>query len=533
MSKPYNIKFWLSILFWLFIAIYCDRFYAQNSSNRRIIEEMVDSLNNKGLFFYHDGQFDKAILEVEKAYQLSESIRDDKTTLVILYNLSNIYITSNKLNHAVRTLYQAKELAVQMGDFNMLIHINLNLSVVCKYVHDWDKSVQYTKSALNYVSLANKDSLYIEKRPYIYYALASCYLELEKLELSRKSIENGIAFLRNNQDTTGLFVFHFLEGRYHQKTGDVDKAREYFNLTLREAEENKNHPAAYGSMVESLIGTYDLKIDGVDKLDVLLYAEKINDEFVNSTIFKKKILERKIKNLNFSEKDRAFFASSLLELKEDQHATSLVFRELYQTDLDIVQQRADQTIEGFSNIQKLAFFKSSFVVCLLLIVILSILFYWSRKKRKKQALEIVELQMEKQDRVLSNALLRNTHQEEAYKNMLHKINAAEERGVTIDEIKSLKVMLTSELASEKSWDKFKQQFEKIHPNFYKSLEKKCPAITKNEMKLCVYLKMKLDTKEIASILNVTPETVRKSKYRLKKKIDLDTSVLLDNWIADL
>ena len=73
---------------------------------------------------------------------------------------------------------------------------------------------------------------------------------------------------------------------------------------------------------------------------------------------------------------------------------------------------------------------------------------------------------------------------------------------------------------DKDWDQFKKHFQEVHPDFFKSLTGKFPALTSNDLKLCAYIRINLNNKEIARMLNVTPDSVKKARQRLKKKIEL-------------
>jgi len=67
---------------------------------------------------------------------------------------------------------------------------------------------------------------------------------------------------------------------------------------------------------------------------------------------------------------------------------------------------------------------------------------------------------------------------------------------------------------------FYSNFEKIYPNFVKTLQKISADITANELKLCAFLRLNLSSKEISLLLNITPESVNKARYRLRKKVDI-------------
>lgn len=72
------------------------------------------------------------------------------------------------------------------------------------------------------------------------------------------------------------------------------------------------------------------------------------------------------------------------------------------------------------------------------------------------------------------------------------------------------------------WAKFKVHFEQVHPHFFENLQVKHPTLTKNEVRLCAYFHINLSTKEIATLLNIDPASVRRAKTRLYKKMGVNT-----------
>ena len=56
-------------------------------------------------------------------------------------------------------------------------------------------------------------------------------------------------------------------------------------------------------------------------------------------------------------------------------------------------------------------------------------------------------------------------------------------------------------------------------DFQNRLKTKSPGLTAYEVRLCTYLRSSLSTKEIATLLNITPDSVKKAKHRLRKKLD--------------
>ena len=58
-----------------------------------------------------------------------------------------------------------------------------------------------------------------------------------------------------------------------------------------------------------------------------------------------------------------------------------------------------------------------------------------------------------------------------------------------------------------------------------------PMLTSYDIRLCTYLRANLSTKEIATILNITPDSVKKAKHRLRKKIGLNPLVAWSDFLS--
>ncbi len=67
---------------------------------------------------------------------------------------------------------------------------------------------------------------------------------------------------------------------------------------------------------------------------------------------------------------------------------------------------------------------------------------------------------------------------------------------------------------------FEMHLEQVHEGFLKNLKLKYPELTPRELRLCVYLRMNLSSKEIAILMNISPRGVEISRYRVRKKMEL-------------
>jgi hypothetical protein len=85
-----------------------------------------------------------------------------------------------------------------------------------------------------------------------------------------------------------------------------------------------------------------------------------------------------------------------------------------------------------------------------------------------------------------------------------------------------KVIKGIELSSEDiSWKDFEIRFLNVHQDFYDRLHAISPKLTGNERRLCAFLKMGFNTKEISTITGQTQQSIIMSRHRLRKKLGLE------------
>ena len=84
---------------------------------------------------------------------------------------------------------------------------------------------------------------------------------------------------------------------------------------------------------------------------------------------------------------------------------------------------------------------------------------------------------------------------------------------------------------EDSWADFKEIYESIEPEFFKKLTAINPKLTSLDLQHCAYIKMNLDNYEITRILNVELKSLQQTRYRLKKKLNVEENAKLREFIV--
>ncbi|MEM9143204.1 MAG: tetratricopeptide repeat protein [Bacteroidota bacterium] len=101
-------------------------------------------------------------------------------------------------------------------------------------------------------------------------------------------------------------------------------------------------------------------------------------------------------------------------------------------------------------------------------------------------------------------------------------------------IKDLVKDIDFNLQQEQEWDEFMRFFKEIHPDFIKKLSSISEHhLSPAEMRLGMLLRLNMSSKEIASVLRVTPDSVRVARYRLRKKLPIGQKAELVNFMVEL
>ena len=93
--------------------------------------------------------------------------------------------------------------------------------------------------------------------------------------------------------------------------------------------------------------------------------------------------------------------------------------------------------------------------------------------------------------------------------------------------------LNNSINDSQDWKRFEVNFSELHEDFFEILLQKYPRLTPKDLKLCAYLKMNLSTKEIAPLMGISVRGVEIHRYRLRKKLHLDGSQNISNFLITL
>ncbi len=142
---------------------------------------------------------------------------------------------------------------------------------------------------------------------------------------------------------------------------------------------------------------------------------------------------------------------------------------------------------------------------------------------KKRKLMTMEVESSKLDKNIDHIVKEIQHN-------LKILKSENPESEVIKNLKKLEKNLNSLSHEEDNWSEFKKIFESTHPDFFGELLKTNPKLTALDLKHCAYIKMNIDNYELANILGVEMKSIQMTRYRLKKKLKIDSEMSLREYI---
>ncbi|MGC3978353.1 MAG: hypothetical protein QM751_09120, partial [Paludibacteraceae bacterium] len=92
------------------------------------------------------------------------------------------------------------------------------------------------------------------------------------------------------------------------------------------------------------------------------------------------------------------------------------------------------------------------------------------------------------------------------------------------------VQIKMHLNDELEWSSFRHSFEKVYPDFFSRLKRLYPICSEYELHLCAFIRAGMENRQIAHMLNIQPESIKKARQRLRKKLNLNPLDSLENFL---
>lgn len=410
-------------------------------------------------------------------------------------------------------------------------------------VGDVEKSKNYLKLALEYTNNFDKEygnilnglgTLYYENKNY---NNAKHYFELTKISAQKNN--DQIRYAKALGDLALIYC--------HNK--DFDKAIDYLKTDIEISEKEKDERNVMFANIR--LGKIYLNQNDVAAAKKTI---KLAEEYASTKDYLKSfeleinttLLEIAIKENDSQEELRLRRKLSDIESHLEKTDGKTI---IDQINWDIQKKNFDYKFEAEQQkLEKSKLLKNALIIIisLLAFTILLVFVAFRRKMKIKNSdyeNKVLSLQLEKLKS--ENKLNHTTKTLEDYKAYLSEKNQQiDTLNKEINQIQNsnshhieakkgeLHKLLSSHLMTEENWNNFKELFIKEQADYYSFLTTNFPNLTNSNLRIIFLQKLGLNNTEIAHLLGITLDAVKKAKQRLKKKYENYDTLFQENSVDD-
>ena len=486
--------------------------YARSYFNQAIIKAtQEDSVKNEilaliniGNLFYYLNELDSSLNYYYQALGKAESIEDFYLQNTIQNNVGIIYASTNNIKEARTAIEKALAISILLDDtFKIALNL-INLSAQQVNLGQLTTAETNLKRAEQYLSEINSTR-----------GLHSIYVSLGNLSFQESNYEEALRFFKLGQ--------HYLDGEHSLNRVHVfnNIGRTYFMLnqpdsaifTLNKAHklaltipflEGASTSLVWLSKTYQVMGEKDTAISLAEAnlalKDSIILLEKENWIEESKVKYQFEMKQREFKLLSENSKKRTLFQRVLLVASVIIILLLMVILRMRMKTSKLKDERHRQ--EKVISKEKLEKAKS-------------------KNKELKQTIETINYEL-----VSKTLLIDNKNQ--IFNSIRNVVNEAEFNSETSNNqhLNQLKSHLLRNNNIENDWEEFEIYFEQVHTNFFKNIHETYPNLKTNDLRLMAFILLQLNAKEISQILNISPDSVRKRKQRLREKLQLDGALSL-------
>ncbi|HNY01047.1 MAG TPA: tetratricopeptide repeat protein [Bacteroidales bacterium] len=428
--------------------------------------------------------------------------------------------------------------------------------------HQFDSAERFFNAAIRINRHSGNTYYLIENKG----NLARMYLEKDDLEKAGRLFHELVGELCREHDSTALQIIYYQLAMLHQEKGNDDSTLVFLDRAMKIAE-----PVGDTVLLTTLCGFKGelLLRKGVigPAVDLLQHsvalARAINDIETEAEALKF-LAQADSMSGNYREEIRKRETIAILK---DTMVNRSLRNDMKQSELQYENEKKKSIIEQQQAQIKAAMrIKRLFIALLIMSVFLigllfTVLFLQRKNLRKSRQLadnvrQIKDLQIDamKKDQEIDRLRIEKMAEELQYKEreLLVHVMSVEQRNELLtdigrrirdsfsnqngeDHIQKVNEIIASikmQLNQNGESVLFNQQFTQVHESFQANLVKEHPTLTKSELKFCAYLRLNLSGSQIAGNLNVTQEAIRKTRYRIRKKMNLTPETSLETYLTN-
>lgn len=473
--------------------------------------------NNIGNNYYMLLDYGEALKQYLLSYQIAVKHLDAQHEMIVLNNIAILYSKEKKFEKANEHFYKAFLIAQKSNDSLKMGLYSMNLGSLANDENKPQKARNHLNDALRYTQRPEV------KIPAL---IGLCANDVLLGETSRARVRaiSLLPKLKAEQDIDHRINLSTIIAKTYLKENNLSAALQWTNNALAEQPDLEIRIELYKHLSDIYfrLKSYHLAFQYKDSINIsdnelnrikngkLYESSEVKFQIQN---YKEKILEKEAK----IKSERSIFYSVILVIALGIIILILIFRnQLIKNKQKELIIKRDQELTAFKLQKEMA------DNALLL------------EKERTTLLEQERLQNEielRNQKILSRALYqseKNQLLQEILKS-LSEVPQLSENNTLIKDIKALK----DYLKTDDDWDNYVRHFDDVNQGFIKKLTEKHPQLTTTDIRYISYVYMNLDTKEIATMLNITPVACRKRKERIEKRLQLPDGISLNAYLLSI
>lgn len=457
----------------------------------------------------------------EKARHLPDDDNCKRLKIRIQLAICSVYLNSIMLPQAYEALLEGIETNKDLGDSKLQFDIENKLLSIYYYLENYREIIAVGKRLLTNPKYTSYN------RFYLYYNIAACYTDLHCLDSAMMYLDTASMCAPTPYEKALVPYYkggnNMEQHRYREALAGFDAAlaeigsRHYYDLesnTLIFKGLSYNYLHQYdsalmfvdqGLAIAEANGPLYVVERGLKFKRHILHETKAFEEYAHVSSYYEKIADslEKMKNVG---KLQQLELEHQFELREEQIAQAQLVK-------DMQQQRHRLIL--YLVIVALAF---GIVTTVLLLNRNRILL-----KNKQIQEEAVSRELDLRNRELTAKALVQSQRQEIMDDIIEKLMAIQnDKKKMSDNLQSI-INDFKQYRNAQTPEDFDYYFTQTHPDFYKNLSRDFPNLTPYETHLCAYIRLNLNTKEIAEICGIEPSSVRMARHRLRKSLGITDS----------
>ncbi len=453
------------------------------------------ALNYSGILDSKQANYEKALAQYLKALDISQKQSDSATIALSFHNLGMFYRRQKTYNKSKDFFKKAISIYGQLDDTEEMALSMQMLGISYLYNEQLDSSRFYLEKVKR-LPISNF------RKAKANGSLASIYYQNKEFNKAISIYKENTSIAKKMNDKSELSTTYLNIGVVYNAIGEYEKAVPYLDSAINVAKEINNKQLLY----KQYYSRSNLRTT------LQQYQEALED----FTLFK-------------------IYSDSINDIESAKRITSL----------ELNYQFAKEKEASAFKLKSEKTQKQLYLTLLITALVLSILLFWigkkisqekiqrSRNKLQQRDLEKLkaELTLVTKEKELKKAVIENSLRKEVLQNTLQDIKAILKLDDEADRKKALQ-SLTRSLLSEDiaSTATIHNYLDKVNINFKVTLDTKFPQLSERDKELLSLMTLELKAKEISTLLNTTTSSIKSSRSRIRKKLNVDSTTDLIAYI---